>query len=247
MKIIRLKVVSLNIHSGINWYGKYDLEGIIQFIQHVSPDLAGFQEVARFWSPLSLFQDLPGELALRLKMFSSYSVSLDRNSRYFGNLVLSKYPITLMWAEQLPGSLEQRSFVFSQVVVEGVRINFITVHLGLSESDRLQQVQALLQITREISGPMIITGDFNADMNDGAMRLLREHFINIQELSGLKQGSLRLRDGKIGSLIDYIFITPEFSLLNYQIVDNYISDHLPVIAELGLTITDQNFNQDLQN
>jgi endonuclease/exonuclease/phosphatase family metal-dependent hydrolase len=236
MEIIHLKVLTLNIHSGINWSGKYDLDAIGKFINEVNPDLVGLQEVDRFWSSMSQFQDLPGELALRLKMFSSYSVSLARNDGYFGNLVLSKYPITLMWAEQLPGSLERRSFVFTQVLINGIRINFVTAHLGLSDSDRLQQAATMLQLTRQISGPLIITGDFNADASDGAVKMIKASFIDIQELSGLKQGTFRLKDGKIGPLIDYILVTPEFGFVNFQITDNYISDHLPVLAELSLMV-----------
>jgi endonuclease/exonuclease/phosphatase family metal-dependent hydrolase len=236
METIHLKVLTLNIHSGINWSGKYDLDAIVKFIGEVNPDLIGLQEVDRCWSSMSQFQDLPGELALRLRMFSSYSVSLARNNGYFGNLVLSKHPITVMWAEQLPGSLERRSFVFTQVLINGIRINFVTAHLGLSDSDRLQQAATMLRLTRQISGPLIVTGDFNADASDGAVKMIKESFIDIQELSGLKQGTFRLRDGKIGPLIDYILVTPEFGFVDFQIVDNYISDHLPVMAELSLMV-----------
>ncbi len=236
MQILHLKVLTLNIHSGVNWSGKYDLDTIVKFISEADPDLVGLQEVDRFWSSTSQFQDLPGELALRLKMFSSYSVSLARDNGYFGNLILSKYPITLMWAEQLPGSLERRSFMFTQVTINGIRINFGTAHLGLSDSDRLQQAATMLRLTSQIDGPVIITGDFNADASDDGVKVIKENFIDVQELCGLKQGTFRLKNGKIGPLIDYILITPEFGLVNFRIFDNYISDHLPVMAELSLMV-----------
>lgn len=234
--IIKLKVLTLNIHSGINWSGKYDLDGIVKFIATVNPDLAGLQEVDRCWSSMSRFQDLPGELALRLKMFSSYSVSRVRNNGYFGNLILSKYPINLMWADQLPGSLERRSFVFTQVVINGIRVNFITVHLGLSISDRIQQVSALLQVTHQINGPLIIAGDFNGHPNDEAVQLLKNNFGDVQESSGVNQGTFRGEDGKLGPHIDYIFVTPEFYLTGFQIADTEISDHVPLIAGLNLQV-----------
>lgn len=236
MGTIKLKILTLNIHSAINWYGQYDLDGLVKFIASVNPDLVGLQEVDRCWSSMSRFQDLPGELALRLGMFSSYSVSLARNKGYFGNLILSKYPINLMWADQLPGDLERRSFVFTQVNVNGFRINFITVHLGLSISDRIQQVSAMMQATHPIDGPLIITGDFNGRFDDESVRLVKSSFIDVQETSGVTQGTFRGKDGKIGSIIDYIFVTPEFGLVDFQIVDNYVSDHLSLIAELSLWV-----------
>lgn len=234
MSTLKLKILTLNIHSAINWYGQYDLDGLVKFIASVNPDLVGLQEVDRCWSSMSQFQDLPGELALRLGMFSTYSVSLARNNGYFGNLILSKYPISLMWADQLPGDLERRSFVYTQVNINGLHVNFITVHLGLSISDRVRQVAAMLQMTHQINGPLIIAGDFNAHSNDETIKPLRDNFLDVQEASGLKQGTFRGKDGKIGPLIDYIFVTPEFGLVDFQIADTYISDHVPLMAELSL-------------
>lgn len=236
METIQLKVLTLNIHSAINWYGQYDLDGLVRFIESVNPDLVGLQEVDRCWSGRSGFQDLPGELALRLGMFSSYSVSLARNNGYFGNLILSKHPVNFMWADQLPGDLEQRSFIMAQVNVNGVPVNFITVHLGLSTGDRIRQVAAMLQAAYPINGPLIIAGDFNAGPNDETIQPLRENFIDVQEAAGVQQGTFRGRDGKTGQIMDYIFMTPEFGLLDFQIIDNYISDHLPLIATLSLRV-----------
>lgn len=236
MGMLKLKILTLNIHSAINWHGQYDLDGLVKFIAAVNPDLVGLQEVDRCWSSMSRFQDLPGELALRLGMFSSYSVSLNRNNGYFGNLILSKYPINLMWADQLPGDLERRSFVLAQVNINGQHVNFITVHLGLSISDRVRQVSAMLQAAHPIDGPLIIAGDFNGQADDEAVRLVKKGFIDVQESSGVTQGTFRGKDGKIGPRIDYIFVTPEFGLINFSITDNYVSDHLPLIAELSLWI-----------
>lgn len=233
---IRLKILTLNIHSAINWYGQYDLDGLVNYIASVNPDLVGLQEVDRCWSNRSGFQDLPGELALRLGMFSSYSVSLARNNGYYGNLILSKYPIHYMWADRLPGDSEQRSFIMAQVNINGLRVNFVNVHLGLTIPDRIRQVAAMLQATHQVNGPLIIVGDFNAHPNDESIKPVKDSFIDVREVKGVKQGTFRNSDGKIGPIMDYIFVTPEFGLIDFQVVDNYISDHLPLIAELSLTV-----------
>lgn len=141
-----------------------------------------------------------------------------------------------MWADQLPGSLERRSFLLTKVVINGIRVNFITVHLGLSISDRIQQVSALVQVTHQINGPLIIAGDFNGRPNDEAVQFLKNNFCDVQESSGVTQGTFRGEDGKIGPHIDYIFVTPEFNLTDFQIADTYISDHVPLIASLSLQI-----------
>lgn len=238
---LSLRILTFNIHSAINWRGEYDLDGIINFIQEVNPDLVGLQEVGRFWSSATNFQDLPAQMAERLKMFYAYSVSLERNEGYFGNLILSKYPITQIWIESLPGNLERRSLVFTQVLVNGVRINFLTTHLGLSEEDRREQIASITQFTNQISGPLIITGDFNGSAQDSSISLLRGIFSDLQELSNLKEnGTFRNNDGTIGHRIDYILTTPDFELNSFSVYDNYLSDHLPVMAEINLLIDPRN-------
>lgn len=239
IECIRLKVLTLNIHGAINWSGSYDLDGLIHFIKEIDPDIVGLQEVNRVWSSVSQFQDIPGELALRLNMYPIFSISLERNYGNFGNLILSKHPVVQIWTAQLPGSLETRSFSFAQVFIKGIRVNFLTTHLGLSTSDRLLQTAKIIEFSNQIEGPLIITGDFNGGSSDLAVANLKQHFIDIQEMSEWKdQGTFRMKDGTIstGTKMDYILTTPEFGISKIQIVDNYISDHLPVVAEIFLQV-----------
>ena len=232
---ITCRVLTLNIHSAIDWQNHFNLEGLAKLINDLNPDVVGLQEVDRFWSSVSQFQDIPGELALRTKMFAAFSVSRERNNGFFGNLVLSKYPILQMWTEDMPGSLERRSFIYAQINLKGSKINFLTTHLGLSVSDRLEQVNAMFECIREIKGPLIISGDLNGDATDPAVKLLLENFTELQDSSHFKgQGTFRGRNGVIGPKIDYIFVSPEFEPVNFQIIDSYISDHLPVMAEIRL-------------
>lgn len=239
---LTLRILTFNIHSALNWNGEYDLEGIINFIREVNPDLVGLQEVERFWSSASNFQDLPAEMASRLNMFYAYSVSLERDNGYFGNLILSKYPITQIWTENLPGSLEKRSLAFTQLFVKGARINFLTTHLGLSLEDRQEQITSILQFVNQVNGPLIITGDFNGIPQESSISLLCSNFLDLQERSEVKEnGTFRLKEGNIGSRIDYILTTPDFGLSSFRIYnDNYLSDHLPVVTEVSLTVDPEN-------
>lgn len=237
---LTLKVLTLNIHGGVNWYGQYDLESIARYIAEVNPDLVGLQEVDRIWSSMSRFEDIPGELARRLNMFYAYSASLERNNGNFGNLILSRYPLVSIFTELMPGSLERRSFGFVQVLVGGVRVNFVTTHLGLSDSDRLEQVKSIQQFVAQTDGPLIITGDFNGTDGDVSVNAFEGRFVDAQDQSGMKdRGTFRARNGVLVPRMDYIFASPEFALRNFRIDDNYISDHLPLIAEFDLNLRNQ--------
>lgn len=235
MTKVKIKVLTLNMHSGVNWYNRFDLDAFAQLINDLNPDLVCMQEVDRFWSSMSQFSDIPGELALKTKMFPAFSASRERNSGFFGNLILSKYPITQMWAEDLPGSLERRSFIYTQVDVHGTKVNFVTTHLGLSVSDRVQQVTALMEFVNHLQGPLILAGDLNGDYQDPAVQILTQNFSEGQDASPFKgQGTFRGKNGVVSSKMDYIFTSPEFTLENFYIIDSYVSDHLPVMAEVSL-------------
>ncbi len=238
---VTLKVMTLNIHSGVNWYGQYDLEGIARYIEAVHPDIVGMQEVVRGWSSQSRFEDIPKDLAQRLNMSYAYSASLERSNGNFGNLILSRYPILSVFTELMPGDLERRSFGFVQILVNGVRVNFVTTHLGLSESDRRQQATAIAQFISKVSGPLIITGDFNGSDGDVAVSVFQGNFLDVQDQCGLKQqGTFRVKDGSLIPRMDYIFASPDFAVDSLRIDENYISDHLPLVADLQLTVSNQN-------
>jgi endonuclease/exonuclease/phosphatase family metal-dependent hydrolase len=239
LRTVRLKVMTLNIHSAINWYGNMDLEALVNFIKDSDPDIVGLQEVPLAWSVMTGYQDIPSILAERLQTSYAFSASLERNKGYFGNLILSKYPIIQQWTCLLPGSLEQRSLAFAQILIEGEHINFLTTHLGLSVEDRLQQSTKILDFLNQVSGPLIVTGDFNGGDSDQAVSQLKQNFLDLQSLSEFfNSGTLRSKDGQLnaGSKMDYILATPEFSFVNLQIIDNYISDHVPLVAELTLQL-----------
>ena len=238
---VTLKVMTLNIHSGVNWYGQYDLEGIARYIEAVHPDIVGMQEVVRGWSSQSRFEDIPKDLAQRLNMSYAYSASLERSNGNFGNLILSRYPILSVFTELMPGDLERRSFGFVQILVNGVRVNFVTTHLGLSESDRRQQATAIAQFISKVSGPLIITRDFNGSDGDVAVSVFQGNFLDVQDQCGLKQqGTFRVKDGSLIPRMDYIFASPDFAVDSLRIDENYISDHLPLVADLQLTVSNQN-------
>lgn len=233
---LTLKVLTFNIHNGINWRGKYDLEQIAEFIDKIKPDLAGLQEVSRFWSRKTYFQDMVNILGERLGMFPVFSATLCRdNKASFGNLVLSKYPILKIWTETLPGKLEPRNYLAVQVQIGGTRVNFLTTHLGLSSVERLSQVCKISSFSVQLGQPLIITGDFNEKPNEPGVTLLKESWI--KHNFSTPQGTLRISDQEIGPEIDMIFTSPDLVLKSLKVCENELSDHLPVIAELELNLS----------
>ncbi len=226
-------VLSLNMHGGLNFNGKYDLDGLIKLINKYQPDIVGLQEVGRKWLEASNFADIPGELALKVGMFPAFSVSLERQEKYFGNLILSRFPILQSSMATLPGALEKRSYVWIKINFLGSKVNFLVTHLGLSKSDRYLQATRLLELLKEEDEKVIIMGDFNEEDTAEVVGLFKAKYIDFQEKKGLKsQGTIILPDGSIGARIDYIFGSPIIYINNFWVLNEKISDHLPMLAEV---------------
>ncbi|HEY8463892.1 MAG TPA: endonuclease/exonuclease/phosphatase family protein [Bacillota bacterium] len=232
---LKLTVLSLNLHAGINWLGHYDLEGMFTVLQEINPDLCGFQEVDCQWSRRSRFQNIPTIFTQRLGMAAQFAAALNNNTGSFGNLILSKYPVINRWSQQLPDQSEQRCFACVQLWVSGVSLLFLTTHLGLAENDRRRQVELIRLFLSRYPGPKLLTGDLNASPESEAVQNLTAGFQDLQKSSNYcNQGTLRLKNGRIGPRIDYILATPEFYLEDFQVIDSLISDHLPLVAKLRL-------------
>lgn len=233
---IKLTVLSLNLHAGVNWFGRFDPQGIVELIRGVNPDLCGLQEVDRNWSKRSCFRDLPGLLADSLMMEPAFFPALTNGNGAYGNLILSKYPIINRWSRLLPDQSEQRSFGCVKLRVADTKLLFATTHLGLSEWDRWRQVNLIRRFLSRCSEPLILTGDFNADCrSEAVLLLLSDGLQDLQKANRFgPQGTFRIDDGKVGPGIDFILASPEFIVDDFLVIDSLVSDHLPVVAKLCL-------------
>jgi endonuclease/exonuclease/phosphatase family metal-dependent hydrolase len=236
---LTLKILTLNIHAGVDWYGRFGPEKLVDFVKEVNPDLCGFQEVDSKWSWRSRFCELDWFLAEGLMMYPVFAPALTHPFGAYGNLILSKFPIAASWVEQMPGRKEPRSFCCAQLDIVGVRILFLTTHLGLALEDRKAQAERIREFLGGRREPVILTGDFNADGDEESIRILTAGFYD-HHLEGAwrDNGTFRLKDGSVGSRLDYLLLTPQFRLRQYRVFDNFLSDHLPVFAEVAL---DQQF------
>lgn len=231
---VLLRILTFNIHNGINWKGNFDLGRISDFIKDAKADLAGIQEVSRFWSIRTGFQDMVTLLAEKSGMYPKFSATIRKKGQAcFGNLVLSKYPLINTWTSNLPGSLEPRNYLAVQILIGRVRVNFLTTHLGLSREDRLRQVQEIIDFGIKLERPLVISGDFNEEPNGSGVSMLKKNWK--KHCNSPVLGTVREKNGLIGPEVDMIFTTSDFTINSYIICKNYLSDHLPVIADYELT------------
>src|SRR5690606_28855223 len=107
------------------------------------------------------------------------------------------------------------------------KIIFASTHLD-SEAHRDIQSQFILDNLKKYKDPVLLVGDFNAEMGSSSMSILNSYF----NPSCPKACARTVLDHPTKA-IDHIFSSPNFKLTlkSHQVIqEKYASDHMPVVA-----------------
>lgn len=223
-----LRVVSYNIHHGAGRDGAFHIRKTVQFIKKFQPDLVGLNEVEQNWAARSRFMNLPKVISAGLGKHSFFypSLSLSAGRRRFGNMILSRYPMakksTLLLNRknlQYRGSRfsEQRTCLGVEIQLPERRIRFLCTHLGLPREERARQVKKIAQ-NADTHMPTVLVGDFNTRMSESLLRPLKQ----------------RLPCYSHTADIDHLFASRHFRIKTLRAVQNTVSDHPLLYAELNV-------------
>ena len=219
-----IKIVSYNIHSGLNKDMFPTLFDIIDFLRISNADVICLQEVnesANAGFQVSSFKD-------ELKMYSHFAANVVGLGLNYGLVTYSKYPIKSENHIYLTSEREQRGMLHTVVSVKGRKLNIINVHLGLGEEERETQRKQLVNFINKLGNdPYIVVGDFN----QGSMSLDEKVLKDVaKELD--KANILTFATGL--DRIDYIFVSPKIEILDYEVLIKNMSDHYPIIAKIKI-------------
>ncbi len=219
-----IKIVSYNIHSGLNKDMFPTLFDIIDFLRISNADIICLQEVnesAKAGFQVSSFKE-------ELNMYSHFGANVVDLGMNYGLVTYSKYPIKSQEHIYLHSERERRGMLHTVVNVEGRKLNVINVHLGLGEEERNVQLNELADFVSDLNNePYIVVGDFN----QGNMELDNNILKDVaKELD--KSNILTFATGL--DRIDYIFISPKIEVLNYEVLIKNMSDHYPIIAKIKI-------------
>jgi len=226
----------------------------VQLLQDWSPDLLGLQEPLH--SQLEqIAEALPAYTVLGVgredgREAGEFCPILYRTARFDlkegGTFWLSgtpSIPGSADWGNRIPrictwACLRDRE--------TGVDLSLYNVHLDHeSQPAREKGAQLLLDTLRQraIGSPVIVTGDFNAEPGNAAVRRLQAadspvpiSALNLTSPPGTFHGFTGLASG---GPIDYIFLSPEWQVLEASVLVGdgatpFPSDHFPVAATLRL-------------
>jgi len=236
------KVMTYNIHFGIDTDGLYSVENIVDVVASSGADIVGFQEITRS-SPLNGFGDLGTQLTLAMeKEGFKYSFIGDTGEQALRNAIFSKYEIVKAEVFNLePVVSYQRTAVKATIDIDGNQVVFLVTHVTHiyeeeTNPERVEQINELIGLT-DTTLPVIIMGDFNAIPSWPEIQT----FLSAGYLDSWAEantGGLTLTWPANDPIqrLDYIFLTngtsSSFVPVSSNIIDTLASDHLPVITEI---------------
>lgn len=102
---------------------------------------------------------------------------------------------------------------------------------------RMEQSKKIREFLSTQEGEKIACGDFNLDIDTESIKILEEDLKNLIKEFHIEKTRSRLSPffGKpdFQRFADYTFVSPGINVLEFQVPDVQISDHLPMILEFA--------------
>lgn len=235
-ELLRVRVLTYNVHHGEGTDGKIDLARIAAAIKRLEPDVVALQEVDKS-TTRSQGVDQAAELGKLTGMHVAFGKTMDYAGGQYGEAILSKYPLTQVKVHPLPFTqgCEPRCALAAHVrfgetgpelVFVGTHLEHARAALRLCQSNKLNP---LLVATSSL--PTILAGDFNDVPDSPAIRVLQPHW----EDASNEQPAPTWPSDRPKTKIDYVFFRPAHAwrVVEQKVVDEPVaSDHRPLLAVL---------------
>jgi endonuclease/exonuclease/phosphatase family metal-dependent hydrolase len=243
-----LSVITYNVHSCVGMDRKTSPSRIAEVIAQHGSHIVALQELdvgllRTGWA------DQAQLIAQQLNMHYHFHPSLRIEKGQYGNAILSRYPMRLRKAGELPSfpsrtPLERRGALWAEIDVLGQPVQLVNTHFGLTSQERLLQAETLLgsQWRRhpDCSPPVVMCGDLNAHPRSEVYRSFRKDLMDVQRALPGKRPRKTWPSFFPVFRLDYVFVTPDILTKDFRVprtpLTRIASDHLPLIAELEIEL-----------
>lgn len=153
----------------------------------------------------------------------------------YGTALLSRLPLADPHSQAFRESWrDTKGFVTATAELPdgGGPVGLVSVHLDfLYPSVRRRQVEQLVEHVRHRTHPLVILGDFNCEWGRerGALMLLARE-LSLQPFVGEMRPTFPARRPVV--CLDWILVSDELEFAAYRTLDDHLSDHLGVVAEV---------------
>jgi endonuclease/exonuclease/phosphatase family metal-dependent hydrolase len=235
-----MKLISLNV-----WQGKLG-DQLVGFLEEMSKstDIFCLQEVTT-----DLYDKLLKILARHNSHLGDYYSSLDERLAIFirkGIAVEKINETTLCKNREVEGNEGHNIIIGSKLqyltFVDGQK-NFMIANVhGLwvnrkhktDTSERITQSKKINKVLDKFNGAKILCGDFNLLPNTESITMIEKNsmknLIKDYGVATTRSSFFPIKDVKFA---DYVFTSSEVHILNFKVLKNEVSDHLPLLLEFS--------------
>ncbi|OGH06975.1 MAG: hypothetical protein A2171_02805 [Candidatus Levybacteria bacterium RBG_13_35_9] len=138
-----------------------------------------------------------------------------------------------------------RNFIYSVLEKNGKKFLVLNVHAFWSPEpkednpQRIKQSQIILDFFKKYDMPKIVAGDFNLGINTKSLAMLDANLKNLIREFNIKTTRSLLYDTKWrvendDKYADYIFVSDDVKLIDFKVLTDEVSDHLPLYLEFEI-------------
>ncbi|MCD6204854.1 MAG: endonuclease/exonuclease/phosphatase family protein [Candidatus Marinimicrobia bacterium] len=229
------RIMTYNIHHGVGTDDLYSLSRIARIIRDYSPHVVCLNEVDN-QTERTYHDDQARILAAELGMEFTFGRNLSLQGGWYGNAILSKFPIYFAENKILSNRDDQepRGMLHAILMVNDKKLHIYTTHLSTDSLGSSAEMTAMLNHVLDwgLDEPVIIAGDMNLLPNTKPISEITYYFEDVGSRTDPEQ--LTYPSLNPARRIDYIFINDRLAPVTIQTVNNDYtrdaSDHLPVLV-----------------
>jgi endonuclease/exonuclease/phosphatase family metal-dependent hydrolase len=242
-----VRIATYNVHSCLGMDGRLSASRIARVLARCDADVIALQEID-VRRRRSQFRDQAHEIARELQMQFHFHPALALAEERYGDAVLSRRPMRLIRADQLPGvdsaeGTEPRGALWVAVDLGDRELQLINTHLGLLPHERMRQVQTLLGENwlghPDCRDPLVLCGDLNLRPDTPAYSHLAKRLRDAQRAWNGHRPKKTWFSHYPLARIDHVFVGQGVQVVNVDVPRSQLarvaSDHLPLIVDLRLT------------
>ncbi len=154
-------------------------------------------------------------------------------NRNFGKLArvslgfLSRLEPTEIWKSRLPGTLPGRSAMVMRFGTGEDSLLFVGIHLALGRYSRRRQIAHLAELVNQYRH-VVVMGDMNCEVGSQEM----DRLLETTRLRKPNTGMRTFPSWRPHWHLDHILVTDTLTVTHEEVLDQSISDHLPVAMEV---------------
>ncbi len=214
---------SIRLYSANLWVRNDDLDAIAASIRQADADVVMLIELGDATAPHldALVGDYPHRIA---------SPRIDRPNGDVRSVIASRYPLVAL---PRPDTFEA---VGATAMTPLGPVNLVSVHLTrpwpFAESwGQISQTMALDQMLQDLSGPVVVAGDFNSVSNARIGKMVQRD-IGLRPAAGFPGTWPATLPSALAITIDQVYASPDLAFVSRRIGRPTGSDHRPVVTEI---------------